>query len=94
MTIGNRPRVCVCCEREIKARTREPGVPRLITVCLAVYIPVNSSGKAKGTPGIHVCDQCLLSAESAVTVTGQILHRAIMARLLALYRSTLEAGKA
>jgi NMD protein affecting ribosome stability and mRNA decay len=94
VTTSDIPRVCICCGREIERRTRKTGEPRMITICLAVYVPLEKSGVTKGTPGVRICSKCLSTATAAPwSAEGEKLHGAITGRLAALYRTT-EGAKA
>ena len=93
-TVNPGPRICASCGCEIAKRTREPGQPRMVTVCLAVYVALEKGGTTKSTPGVRICTKCLsIAIASPWSNEGQKLFGDIIGRLAALYRST-EGAKA
>jgi hypothetical protein len=94
-TVNPGIRLCICCHREIKPRTREAGEPRMVTICLAVYRPMKVGGATKGTPGVRICDECLrLACGGMSQQAAEKLYEAINGRLSTVYRSLLEADQA
>jgi len=88
VTFGRAPRVCICCGSEI-TRVRQEGAPRMVSICLAVYLPLARSGTVKSTKGVRICSKCLATAIAAPwSPEGEKLYGAIIGRLAGLYRSS------